>query len=116
MALDEGNHRLFVGFRNPAKVIVYDTASGREVASFTTSKDADDIFYDAVNKQIYVSAGEGAIDIFKQRDADHYDLVKRVESVQGARTSFFVSELNRLYLAVPEHKGQEARIQVYQVR
>jgi len=27
MALDEQNHRLFVGFRNPAKLVVYDTES-----------------------------------------------------------------------------------------
>lgn len=115
MALDEANHRLFVGFRNPAKVIVYDTESGREAASFNTAKDVDDIFYDAANKQIYISGGEGAVDIFKQRGTDHYDLVNRIQSVQGARTSLFVPELNQLYLAVPEHRGQEAQIQVYQV-
>ena len=115
MALDEANHRLFVGFRNPAKVIVYDTESGREVTSFNTAKDVDDIFYDAANKQIYISGGEGAVDIFKQRDTDHYDLVNRIQSAQGARTSLFVPELNQLYLAVPEHRGQEAQIQVYQV-
>jgi YVTN family beta-propeller protein len=115
MALDEGNHRLFVGFRDPAKVIVYDTESGRAVASFNTAKDVDDIFYDAANKQIYISGGEGAVDIFKQRDADHYDLVNRIQSAQGARTSLFVPELNQLYLAVPEHGGQEAQIQIYKV-
>jgi DNA-binding beta-propeller fold protein YncE len=115
MALDEGNRRLFVGFRDPAKVIVYDTESGREVASFNTAKDVDDIFYDAANKQIYISGGEGAIDIFKQREGDHYDPVNRIQSAQGARTSLFVPELNQLYLAVPEHRGQEAQIQIYEV-
>ena len=115
MALDEGNHRLFVGFRDPAKVIVYDTESGKEVASLNTAKDVDDIFYDAANKQIYISGGEGAVDIFKQRDADHYDLVNRIQSAQGARTSLFVPELNQLYLAVPEHAGQEAQIQIYKI-
>jgi YVTN family beta-propeller protein len=115
MALDEGNHRLFVGFRDPAKVIVYDTESGKEVASFNTARDIDDIFYDAANKQIYISSGEGAVDIFKQRDTDHYDLVNRIQSAQGARTSLLVPELNQLYLAVPEHRGQEAQIQIYEV-
>jgi DNA-binding beta-propeller fold protein YncE len=115
MALDEGNHRLFVGFRDPAKVIVYDTESGREVASFNTAKDIDDIFYDDANKQIYICGGEGAVYIFKQGDTDHYDLVNRIQSAQGARTSLFVPELNQLYLAVPEHRSQEAQIQAYQV-
>ena len=34
MALDEVNHRLFVGCRSPAKVVVYDTTTGRQTASF----------------------------------------------------------------------------------
>ena len=33
MALDEANHRLFVGCRHPAKVLVFDTATGKEIAS-----------------------------------------------------------------------------------
>src|SRR5438552_2907057 len=48
MALDEANHRLFVGCRRPAKVLVYDTTSGKEVASFDIVGDTDDLFYDAV--------------------------------------------------------------------
>ncbi len=116
MALDEGNHRLFVGFRDPPKVIVFNTESGREVATLGTARDVDDIFYDGTNKQIYVSAGEGAIDIFKQRDADHYDPVNRIQTAQGARTSLFIPKINQLYLAVPEHQGQQAQILVYEVR
>jgi hypothetical protein len=33
----------------------------------------------------------------------------------GARTSLFVSELNRFYLAVPHHGSQRAEIRVYEV-
>src|SRR5260370_42406769 len=33
MALDEANHRLFIGCRQPAKLIVLDTANGKEVPS-----------------------------------------------------------------------------------
>ena len=34
MALDEPNHRLFIGCRRPAKVLVYDTATGKQAAAF----------------------------------------------------------------------------------
>src|ERR1700730_5040221 len=34
MALDEANQRLFIGCRRPAKVLVYDTNTGRSVGSF----------------------------------------------------------------------------------
>src|ERR687884_153057 len=74
MALDEANHRLFVGTRSPAKLLILDTQTGKPVTSLDSSGDADDIFYDAKNKRIYVSGGEGAVNIFEQRDANTYNL------------------------------------------
>ena len=70
MALDEGNRRLFVGCRSPAKLVVLDTASGKTVSELVIAGDTDDLFYDAKRKRIYVSAGEGFVDIIEQRDAD----------------------------------------------
>ena len=46
MALDEANHRLFVGTRDPARLIVFDTDSGKVVSSLNIAQDADDISYD----------------------------------------------------------------------
>jgi YVTN family beta-propeller protein len=114
MALDEDNHRLFVGCRRPAKVLVYNTTSGKEVASFDIVGDTDDLFYDSVRKRLYVSGGEGFIDVFQQRDAGHFDRVAHVATAPGARTSLFVAEQNRLYLAVPHRGAQKAEIRVYE--
>ena len=116
MALDETRHRLFVGFRKPAKLAVFDTESGRSVAMLDSAGDCDDVFYDAVHRQIYMSCGEGSIDIFEQRGADHYKAIARIPTASGARTSLFVPELNRLYLAVPQHAGRGAEIRVYEVQ
>src|SRR5207249_3483981 len=33
MALDEAHHRLFVGTRNPAKLVVFDTESGKQITA-----------------------------------------------------------------------------------
>jgi len=46
MALDEVNHRLFVGCRQPAKLLVYDTTAGRLITSVDIVGDTDDLFYD----------------------------------------------------------------------
>ena len=78
----------------------------------------DDIFYDAAKKQIYVSCGEGFINIFQQQqqeDANHYNAIASIPTAPGARTSLFASELNRFYLAVPHLGNQESEILVYQV-
>jgi WD40 repeat protein len=115
MALDEANHRLFVGTRDPPKLMVFDTNSGKVVSVLDIANDADDIFYDIAKRRIYVSCGEGFINIFQQRDANHYSAFVAVPTAQGARTSLFVPELHSFYLAVPHIENQESKIFVYQV-
>ena len=44
MALDEANHRLSVGTREPPKLMVFDTNSGRLISVLDIADDADDIF------------------------------------------------------------------------
>lgn len=66
MALDEANHRLFVGTSDPTRLIVFDTDSGKVVSSLNIAQDADDIFYDVAKKRLYISCGEGIINIIHQ--------------------------------------------------
>jgi DNA-binding beta-propeller fold protein YncE len=116
MALDESNHRLFVGCRTPAVVHVYDTESAKRVASVATVGDADDLFYDSTRKRLYVSGGEGYLDVFHQPDADHLTRIARLPTAAGARTCLFVAEQSRLYVAVPHRGAQKAEIRVFAAR
>ena len=115
MALDEANHRLFIGCRNPAMVLIYDTTSGKRVGSSPIVGDTDDLFYDAARKRLYVTGGEGFIDVFHQNDADHLTRVAHVASAGGARTSLYVPDEGRLYLAVPLRGAQKSEIRIYEV-
>jgi len=116
MALDEDNHRLFIGCRNPPMVLIYDTDSGRRVGSSPTVGDTDDLFYDAARKRLYVTGGEGYIDVFQQNDADRLTRMSRVPSAPGARTSLYVPDQARLYLAVPMRGAQKSEIRIYEAR
>ncbi len=116
MALDETHHRLFVGFRKPEKLIVFDTESGKIVAELSSPGDADDLFYDGTRQRIYISGGDGFIDIIQQQDADHYKSLTKIPTASGARTSLFVPELGRLYLAVPHRGTQRTEIRVYEAQ
>lgn len=116
MALDETHHRLFVGFRKPATLLVFDTESGKAVANLESPGDADDIFYDSSRRRVYISAGEGFLSIFQQEDTDHYKPITKISTATGARTSLFVPELNRLYLAVPHRFTQRAEVRVYEAQ
>src|SRR5215212_298803 len=66
MAYDSLHHRLFIGCRAPAVLVVFDSETGRQIASLPCAGDTDDLFYDAFTKRIIVSGGNGYIDIFKQ--------------------------------------------------
>lgn len=114
MALDETGHRLFVGCRKPAKILIYDTRTGTEVGAADIVGDTDDLFYDSARKQLYVSGGDGFIDVLDARDT--LKALARVPTAAGARTSLFVPDHSRLYLAVPHRGAQRAEIRVYEVR
>jgi len=114
MALDEADHRLFVGTRSPPKLLILDTDTGKTLASLDSPGDADDIFYDAEAQRIYISGGAGSIGVFEQKDADHYKPLGEVSTAEGARTSLFAPETRRLYLAVPNYGAQQAEVRVYE--
>jgi len=115
MALDAAHHRLILGCRRPARLVVLDTESGKVVTTAPCCGDADDLFYDAVRHRVYVSGGAGRIDVFEQKDADHYELRASIKTVRGARTSLYDPKTSRMYLAVPRHADHPAEIRVFQV-
>ncbi|MGA8479469.1 MAG: hypothetical protein WB696_16055 [Chthoniobacterales bacterium] len=113
MALDDAGGRLFVGCRVPARLVVLDTTSGRIVVMLPTVGDTDDVFYDANRRLVYVIGGEGAVEVFRQRDPDHYGSIGRTPTASGARTGFFAPNSRRLYVAVPHRGPQAAKVLVY---
>jgi DNA-binding beta-propeller fold protein YncE len=115
MALDEANGRVFIGCRRPARVLVFETATGKESGSFDIVGDTDDLFYEAATRRLYVSGGEGYIDVF-QEDTNHFTRVAHLATAAGARTALFVPEQRRLYLAVPHRGNQKAEIRIYEAR
>jgi YVTN family beta-propeller protein len=116
MSLDEAHHRLFIGCRAPARLLVLDTESGQTVASPEIVGDTDDLFYDSERRRIYVVGGQGFIDVFQQKDADHYEKLARYPTPPGTRTGLFVPEWGRLFAAVPHRGEQRSEIIEYEAK
>src|SRR5229473_5425202 len=108
MALDEADHRIFVVTRRPAQLVAIDADSGAMVASVACVNDADDLYYDAGRKRIYVPGGEGFLSVIQQRDRDHYQSLAKVPTTIGARTGLWYEKRDRFYLAVPAGSKQGA--------
>jgi DNA-binding beta-propeller fold protein YncE len=116
MALDEGHHRLLVGCRAPARMLVIDTETGRQTASVEIVGDTDDLFYDGMKSRVYVIGGGGFVDVLDQRDPDHYNRMEHIATAPGARTGLFVAEWGRLFVAVPHRGEQRAEVLVFETK
>ncbi|GAC1691061.1 MAG: hypothetical protein NVS9B5_32480 [Terriglobales bacterium] len=113
LALDEANHRLFVACRD-GQLVVIDTESGKELAALPITKGVDDAIYDAASKRIY-SAGDGSVDVYQQTDPDNYKLLAKVPTGPLGKTARLVPELNRYFVAVPQHGTESAKVLVFEV-
>jgi DNA-binding beta-propeller fold protein YncE len=115
MSLDESGHRLFVGVRQPARLVVFDTTSLNQISAVPCVSDTDDLFYDARRDRVYVIGGEGYVDVFDASPAGRYARLARMTTRAGARTGLWSSELDRLFVAWPLRDGHPAEIHVLAV-
>ena len=115
IALDEARHRLFVGVRHPAELAVLDSYSGKQIAAIGINGDTDDLFYDSGNRRLYISCGEGFVDVIQQDNANQYRSLAQIATTPGSRTSGFSAQLNKFFLGVPKRADQPAVIQVFNV-
>jgi YVTN family beta-propeller protein len=115
MALDEADQRIFIGCRKPAKLLVLDIRTSKTVATVDIVGDTDDLFYDATNREIYVSGGEGRVTVIRQTSPDMYEVAGQVATAPGSRTSFFVPGTQTLYVAVPHRAKQAPEIRVFKI-
>ncbi|PYV47385.1 MAG: hypothetical protein DMG92_16410, partial [Acidobacteria bacterium] len=117
IALDEPDHRLFVATRNPARFIVFNTDTTKVVSSLPCVSVNSDMWFDISRKRIYVTGSEMA-SVFSQRDANHYEHLAEVPTAYRAKSSIFVPELNRLYIAASGKGKPDAKLKllIYKVQ
>jgi DNA-binding beta-propeller fold protein YncE len=112
MAIDGAAHRVLVVFRSPPTLMALSSQDGHIAAKAETCGDADDVFVDRKRGRVYVSCGEGVVDVLEANETG-YRRLARVPTVAGARTSLFVPELDRLFVAVRAGSNEPAAIWVF---
>ncbi len=117
IVLDEPDHRMFIATRKPARFIVLNSDTGKVVTSLPCVGVNSDMSFDVLRKRIYVTGSETA-SVFEQRDADHYEHIAEVPTAYRAKSSIFVPDLKRLYVAVSGKGKPDAKLelQVYEVQ
>ena len=117
IALDEPHHRLFTATRNPPQFIVFNTDTGKVVASLLCVGVNSDMSFDVARKRIYVTGSDTA-SVFEQLDADHYKHIAEVPTAFRAKSSIFVPQLKRLYVADSGKGKPDAKLalQIFEVQ
>jgi DNA-binding beta-propeller fold protein YncE len=112
MALNHDAADVLVAFRDPARLFAFSMEDGTSVADVDLCADADDLFVDAKRKRVYVSCGDGYLDVFDER-LGIYGRIGHIATIPGARTSLFVPELDLLFIAARATSSEPAAIWVF---
>jgi hypothetical protein len=112
LTIDEARQWALVVFRGPPKMGVLDLKSGRLLKTVDTCGDSDDLFLDTRRGRLYISCGDGHIDVMKVQDTGYVHMA-RIQTISGARTSLWVPAIDRLLLAVRASGSEAAAIWIY---
>ncbi|HEY1380573.1 MAG TPA: YncE family protein [Gemmataceae bacterium] len=107
MAIDARNHRLFVGCRSKA-LLVLDTDSGKAVASLPIGDRVDAGAYDPETKLVFCSCGDGTVAVVRQETPDQYAVAETVKTRPGSKTMALDPKTHRLFLPGAEYKAAAA--------
>jgi DNA-binding beta-propeller fold protein YncE len=83
MALDAKTHRLFVGCRNPQKMIVMSAEDGKVLAALPIGVGVDATKVDGA--QAFASCRDGSLTVVAEKSGS-YEVVQTVQTAAGART------------------------------
>ncbi len=99
MAIDAKGHRLFVGCRNPQKLIVMNTADGKVEAALPIGAGVDATGFDG--GQAFASCRDGSLTVAGQKSGQ-WDVDQIVKTVVGARTMGVDPSSQKIYLPTAE--------------
>ena len=99
LAFDAANRRLFSVCRN-GHMSITDSASGRHVATVPIGRGPDGAAFDAALGNAYSSNGaDGTVTVVHERDADHFDVARTIDTQKSARTIAIDPGDHRIFLA-----------------
>jgi DNA-binding beta-propeller fold protein YncE len=113
LAIDTANSRLFIGCRSRVLAIM-DATNGKVIKTFPIGDRVDAVAYDADNKMIFASNGDGTVSVVRQKGPNDYEAVGDIQTQKSAKTMTIDPKTKRLFLSAAEMTaaaaGQRARV------
>jgi YVTN family beta-propeller protein len=105
LTLDKENQRLFTVCRLNKGMSVVDINTGKVVQTLPIGSGVDAVIYDAANKVIVASNGDGTATVFKQNTADNYSLIQTLTTPYRAKTMAIDPATHKIYFPVSDYQG-----------
>ncbi|HVX28125.1 MAG TPA: hypothetical protein VHB70_17385 [Parafilimonas sp.] len=102
LALDMDDKRAFTVCRENKGMSVVDIESGKVITTVPIGAGVDAVKYDAQNKLIFCSNGDGTATIIKQNSADDYTVVQTLQTTYRAKTMAFDKQTGNIYFSAPK--------------
>jgi len=109
LAIDAKNNLLFSVCSNKT-LVVFDVAKGKVTASLPIGTKPDAVVFDAKEKMIISSNGEGNATIIKQLSPDSYKVVQTLSTQKGSKTMAMDNTTGKLYLPAAKFEGDTRKI------
>jgi len=100
LSIDTTKRRLFIGCRNPQKLIVMSTDDGKVIADLPIGAGVDATKFDG--HQAFASCRDGKLEIAGEGASGKFEIVQTVATPVGARTMDVDSGAHKVYLATAE--------------
>ena len=104
LSIDTEKHRLFIGCRNPQKLIVMSTDDGKVIADLPIGTGVDATRFDG--HQAFASCRDGHLEIAGEVNGS-FKIVQTVTTPLGARTMDLDAAAHKMYLPTAEFEEQK---------
>ncbi len=102
MSIDSQKRRLFIGCRNPQKLIVMSTVDGKVLADLPIGAGVDATKIDG--NQAFASCRDGTLAVAGETAAGKFAIVETVKTPEGARTMGVDPATHTIYLPTAEYE------------
>jgi hypothetical protein len=99
MAMDRTHRRLYIGCRNPRKLIVMSADDGKIMADLPIGAGVDATHFDG---DAFASCSDGTLAVARETSPGKFEIIQTVQTKRGARTMGLDPTTHTLYLPTAE--------------
>ncbi len=103
LAMDVKNNRLFSGCHNKF-LVVMNAKNGKVIQTLPIGDHVDGTYFDPISGNIFVSCGDGTLNVIHEDSPDKYAVLENVQTEEGAKTLAFDSKTDRIFLTTAQRE------------